>query len=93
MQIHNRRREVKEEKPVVRCFEAVMIEISSDGSSWDGEYRATLDFYQPWGSEKRQKIFRIHASPVELVYMKERIDAALDMLRDRFAKDCGDDNQ
>lgn len=79
----------KQPKPTVRSFHAHYIEIGKDpsASTWKGEYRQQLEFVQPWNGG-RQRIFRLRASASELVYLKERVQEALDELQERMNKSC-----
>lgn len=76
---------MKERKQEVRNIPLHYIEVNKDdtASSYQGEFRAQLDFVMPWNS-KSKRLFRMRVSPCQIAYLRERLNEAEKIIRTRF---------
>lgn len=73
------------EKTEVRNVPILYIETKSDDTAraTKGEFRAMLDFAMPWNGKKK-RLFRMRLSPTDIAYLRERLDLAEGIIREKF---------
>jgi len=76
---------VSKEKAEVRKIPVLYVEVERDATACTarGEYRAQLDFNLPWNG-KNKRLFRMPVSASEIAYLRERLDVAERIIRQRF---------
>ena len=76
---------MSKEKLEIRKIPLLYVEVERDQTACitRGEYRAQLDFNLP-SNGKNKRLFRMPVSATEIVYLRERLDAAEKIIRQRF---------
>lgn len=76
---------MSDDKPEVRNVPVFYIEVGKDCDAVTsrGEYRAMLDFRLPFNG-KKPRVFRMRISPAEIAYLRERLDRAEAIIREKF---------